>query len=419
MNTFHSNVKRNFDKIDSILRTLPFESDEYHMLFSIRTYYSFWAERKLFDKKAFRFYIKSILKWIILLILFPFSYMKFTKKEDKVILGNWHFDDYLSGMIDIRLLKYKTLFSLYGFVNRLKIIPKIIVFSFKTLTLLDKGKAVVSSPQIFYFYRALLADVRDIKTIIVENDIYPVNYGILLAAQRNNIVRVKIEYAIIDSVIHQNCFCDYYFYPTIVHRKIRENCPYNSQLKYIEGGYLNKFNIVNSSYEKPENMVITYFTEHGDFFEKNDLFYIDDILKVLPVNGIINIKIHPYDKIERYSKYQKNNNIRLYRSTDINNADLISKSSICLSIFSTMSLESKYICNNSYFINYEIGNSPYEYDYSIFNTFFDTINSSKKLYDVLNGKYNPRTIEEFHQNVNITFPNTFEIFKTFINNLKE
>jgi len=413
MDTYHNKVKRNLRVVDSILDSLQSDKLHYHTLFALRTYYSVTAEKILLKKVKF-FYIEAAVKYLFYFISYPFTTLHLKGIESKSILGEWHFDEYLSLKTGISQIKPQIIFSFRNFWKRMGEYPFIFRMTFFLLKQLDRRKAFLSLSQIFRFLQGYHVNLKDCKIIIAENDIYPRNYGVLLHARERKITRIKIEYAIIDSVLHQNCFCDLYFYPTTVHRRIREQCSYNKNLKYIEGGYLNKFRTSNIQHNPlPSRTVITYFTEHGNFLKRNDLFYIDEILRILPENGTINVKIHPYDRYERYEKYINIPQVNLLKSTDIDNALLISQSTICLSIFSTMSLEAKYICNNSYFINYDMNSSPFSFDYSIFNSFFDTIDTPHKLKEVINGKYIPATIELFHKNVNMTYPNTFEIFKNF------
>lgn len=417
MSQYHKKVSENLSQFDDLLSSYPNTSKRFDTLFAVRTEYSLIAPKYHLGARCLA---KRLLRFFYNMFIHIFTRTEFENLERVVILGDWHFDEFLSEQTSIAHIKpiIKLSFDKQIFLRITDCFSSFGV-GFYMLFYLDFKESIFSLPSILSFYMGRRTSLGECKVLIVENDILPFPYGILCSAKQNNVIRVKVEYAIIDSVLHQNCFCDYYFYPTQVHKKIRENSPYNKDLIYVSGGYLNKFKASNLEYSPAENISVTYFTEHANVMEKNDIYYIDQVLRYLPENGIVNIKVHPYDDISRYDKYLKHPKVNVLHSQDIDNAILIASSTICMSILSTMSLEAKYICPNSYFINFDIEQSPYSYDYKCFNEFFDTIDSPKMLTQVLRGEYTPIEIETFRKNVNMTYPNTFDVFKKFIKSLDD
>lgn len=416
MYLYHNRVKENFRLIDEMLLKQDTDSVFYHELFAIRTIYSVVAEKQRSIIGVFGL-LKRLFRLILNGLLHVFTTTELGINTKNAILGDWHFDEYLAQKIDIPQIKPYRKLSFKGCGVRFIDCCFVLRISSYLFLNLELRKVLITLPFLLDYYRGYRSSLGNCKVIITENDIYPFNYGILLHASHKNVVRVKIEYAIIDAILHQNCFCDYYFYPTEVHRKIRENSPYNINLNYVKGGYLNKFEMELVKYKTPESLVITYFTEHGNFFVKNDIYYIDTILMLMPLDATLNIKVHPYDKVDRYSKYKNEKQVRIIVSGEIENSVLIAQSTICLSIFSTMSLDAKYICPLSFFINFEIENSPYLFDYKCFSDFFDIIDSPEFLKKILFDKYTPISLELFKENVNMTYPDTFENLKKLVNSL--
>lgn len=266
------------------------------------------------------------------------------------------------------------------------------------------------------FYNEI--DLNNIKTLIFEDDLNAIHVAILLRAKLININRVKIEYFHIDFLQHNNVFGDYYFYPSTLHRKIREKSSYNKKLKYVEGGFLNT-EVLDASDKKDikRDNIITYFTCHSDLFIYNDLFYINKILEMLPIDSTLNVKVHPNEDYQKYCFLLADDRVKLYKFGMIENKDLIIKSSVCISILSSVSLEAKFICNNSYFINYSFDGSNFAEDYLEIQKYFDIISSDEILSQVLYNKYNAVSLNIFKQNVNMTHPDTLRIFKAFIHTL--
>lgn len=413
MSQYHKEVKDNLRLVDELLARNSKNERLYHEIFAIRTIYSVVAQKQV-EKVHNLCFLKRIMRAFFDFFVHLCTVTDLNINAKCVILGEWHFDKSLSDKIQVPLILARKRISIKNLPLKLidcfSIIKAICYLSGK----LELKKWIITLPFLFEYYMGYRALLGDARIIITENDIFSFNYGVLRVAQQKGIVRIKIEYAIIDAILHQNCFCDYYFYPTKVHRLIRESCLYNVNLNYIEGGYLNEFKMESVSWMPPDHLTVTYFTEHGNVFEKNDIYYIDIILSLLPEDGILNVKVHPYDQISRYDKYKGNGQVKIIAANQMDNAFLISRSSVCLSIFSTMSLDSKYICPFSYFINFDVENSPYQFDYNCFRNFFDVIDSPEMLKRVLNLDYPATSLKLFRENVNMTYPDTFTVFKNFV-----
>ena len=416
------NILDKFEKIDSLLYIRKGDTSLYHTIFSIRTKYCVQFELLKHQKKTGLYlYLKKIITTGILLFTYPFIETKILNQSEVVILeGYARFDNVLSQKLDIPILKTKKSISFIGIQSRLHSLCLALSHLWKILFLkLDIKGIIYCTPDIinfWYYYKTI--SFTKVRVIIGEDDISPVPYAFLLNAQKNNIIRVKIEYVQIDSIVHNNVFADYYFYPTTYHLKIRKKSDFNSHLKYVEGGYLVPRKVITDLEIKNKKNVITitYFTSHGKVFKNTDDFYINEILSVMPDESILNIKIHPLDK-NNYNIFKSDNRVKIFAYEQIENYQLIANSHMCFSIFSMMSFEAKETCEKSFFINYNIEDSTYKDDYDFINNFFDIIIDKKSLCNVFHKNYHPVDITTFKNNVNITGAETFKIFHNFINSL--
>lgn len=415
-------ITRNFERIDHGLGRLPADSLRYKMLFALRTDYAVRDEvARHKGEHTARYKFKALLKFFAWLLLFPWLGIRTECRGKIVILGDWRFDDSLSKHLGIPLLRFVRFCRFarpIDFVWGCKAL-------FAWIRLL--GIRGLSRPKLLWCASAAMnfakyycaVDLQGVRTIVTENDLTPHYVAILMRAKEQGAKRVKIEYVQIDSLVHNNVFCDYYFYPTTYHRRIREASPWNDKLTYIEGGYLNTDYLGYTELKHPDPMpgYVTFYTSHSNVFEHDDLFYIGQILAVLPVHLTLCIKVHPYDEQNKYDHLSNHPQVRIIKFGSIDNAALIAQSTFCLSQFSVMSLEAKQNCPNSYFLNYAWRDSQFAVDYTYLNTFFDTIDTPEMLRSVLRGEYSPVRIETFRRNVNMTFPHTFDVFNKFLTDL--
>ncbi len=422
MTNFSERVKKNFHDIDGFLEKKTTNFNLYWLLFSIRTHYSVIDELNIQKGEVSLSYeFKNLIRIFYLVLIYPITTIAIGAKENISILGQWRFDRELSKAVNIPQLELKREWSFLK-LNRIKHLFYFIVYfsQFFREKKFDKRKLLRNFCNALYFWKYYNeADLSGIKLIIVEDDLNSVHVAILLRSMQESIIRVKTEYTHIDSLLHNNVFADYYFYPTTYNKIIRDKSNYNENVKYIKGGYLNAAYL---GYPRDINKVekqniVTYFTGHSNLFAQDDTFYIAEILTFLPSKFELVIKVHPYDKIEKYEYLKTNPQVRVCHFSDISNLDLILKSKFCISIFSGMSLDAKVLCNNSYFINYTWKDSYFAEDYRSLNLFFDTISSSEMLSDVLSNKFQAKPLDLFNANFNMTYPDTFTVFDTFIKNL--
>ena len=130
----------------------------------------------------------------------------------------------------------------------------------------------------------------------------------------------------------------------------------------------------------------------------------------------LNIKIHPHDKSNKFDLYIDNPKIALLKSAE-DNYSLIAKSDVCFSIGSTMTMEAKHICKNSYFINYEAEVFEGYVDYNAFNNAIETIRNRETLKKSLH-EDSTFEISNFIERFNLSYPNSATKLKTLISKIQ-
>lgn len=429
MKTYKQKVLENFEAIDIILATIPKDSILFHYVFSIRSQYSVYTELTLmhgfFTKRA----IRKILGWIcfgfLSIFVNCFREIVVTDKEDVVLLGNWRFDISLSKELNIKQLKYKSRFTIQRLFN-IKLLLFEFCFLMKTIFVLRKLKKTNLLFSLYSLFTYSLCfntiDLSGLKVLVGANDLSSLYYAFWHKAKILGIKRVHIEYVQINSISANNVFADYYYYPSSLHFNIRKKCPqnYNKDLEYIKGGYLNTDYLQYAKQRKitTQHPEVTYITSHSYMFVNDDLFYINEILKHLPDDYRLNIKVHPYDNLNRYNHFLSHPKVTIFSFKEITNPALIARSSMLFSICSALSLEAKFLCNKSYYLNYDAYSDVYSDYYDELSPYMDVITTDQQLKNIFKGVYENKSFELFKSNVNMTYPNTFEHFKVFINKLK-
>ncbi len=257
-------------------------------------------------------------------------------------------------------------------------------------------------------------NLNNIKILIMEGDAVPINMALIFKSKELNIKTIKIDHFLIDPINHNRIFCDYYFYPSYYHLNIMKNFISNNNVKYVKGGVVHWDNLIKYKNNFNSKREITFIAQHSEISEQ-EIVYIEDIISLLKENDCLNIKIHPLDNSNRFDRYLKNSKIRLYKN-QVDNYELISKSQICFSVFSTLSLEAKHISEKTYFINYYVQDFHDFIDYEVFDNYIETIKSYNRLKEVLNGS-NTFSSTGFIENFNISYPNTGKKLKKLINNI--
>ena len=414
---YTSGIRNNFQVYDKFLLKFKNDRKAYDALFSIRTYYAVHSELGNFlGTKNTLTLIKTVLGIIWNLLLLFFQETQLSSNEKAILLHYSSKDKEIANDINAKLtiIEKQRNFSL----KRIILIPMIFKLFYYLLKDNNLNRAYILkclSHIISYTECHHNINLNNIKTIISENDVWPIYVAIITKAKEHNIRTIKIENALIDDIQHNNVLCEYYYYPSIFHKHIREKFEINKNLKYIKGGFLS-FDKLNEYQQKKDKDSIVYFTCGVDFYGRyGDLFYINEILDILPQRFILNIKVHPRDNIKSYEQYMNNERCNIIYSIKVDNYKLISESSICISIFSSLSLEAKLINKHSYFINYWANETSNIIDYKLFNSFFDTIETKKELKKIILGKFKPIESKVFSANYNIRFPNTIQHFRSCLN----
>lgn len=419
---FYELIRQNYVVYDDYMSRVSSNSALYRIMLSIRMQYCVDSELNIHRKVIKRsITVKSLLRVIKACVKYIFGKCYSINNAKVMILGDWDSDMTISPILNIPLLNINIGWKVPSFrtIGQFFVTWWTIVriFQMRRLNfvyLVNALPNMILSEKIYYEF-----PLSDIHLILTSNDVTAYNVALLFKAQHEGIIRLKFEYAQINSLMHDNVFADYYFYPSTLHLKIRQVSPMNSGLKYIEGGYVNYNKMVcncNESIYCPEKL-ITYFTGHSNLYEFDDHYYIAQVLEQKPANYRLAIKIHPYDKVEAYNYLCQYGDVVVYTFNDIGNDQLINHSSVCLSQDSAMSLEAKLICENSYFLNYTWRTCCYADDFAYMNEYFETIDSPEFLHQVLYGDHTPVSIDVFKAHVDFTYPHTLDVFKKTINNL--
>ncbi len=248
-------------------------------------------------------------------------------------------------------------------------------------------------------------ELGDMKVMLMENDRTPVNMALIHLAKERGVKTVKYDNWLIDPVNHNDVYCEYYFYPSVYHRKIIQGFESNSELQFVEGGfvYWDKLGF----YKKMTNnqtKKIVYFTQIGISVQEH-LSYINDIAQIIDKLGLtyeLIIKVHPRENTQSYKELSRRHRV-VDGHDDI--YALIAEADYCFSIFSTVSLEAKHILNNSFFINYR----KEDFEHINYNDLgLDLIGNKNDLYRLFKGEFLPVSQEIFISKGNCSYPYTAE-----------
>lgn len=418
---FYEKIRDNYRTYDDYMNRLSPDDKLYRMMLYGRMVYCvdypLEEHRGVYNSKK---RLKSIIHIINACVRYIFGSVGKDNSGKTVILGDRESDRSIAGHMGLPLMhihlgwKVPSLVAISSFFTTLVTITR--MYSMRKLhfpTLLSITPSLLIAEKIYREY-----SLEGIRLILTSNDVTPYNVAVLFRAKEEGIPSVRFEYASINSLIFNNVFADYYFYPATLHLKIRRACPMNKDLKYIEGGYVN----VNSTKEDQNTpyvpqKLITYFTGHSDLYEFDDHYYIGQILEQKPEDHKLAIKVHPYDHVEDYNYLNGREDVTVYAFDGIRNGELINRSAFCISQDSSMSLEAKLTCTNSYFINYTWRTCCYAETFEYYNEYFETIDSSDFLHRVLHGEHIPVSIETFKQNDNMTYPHTFDRLRELVDSI--
>ena len=425
LSSYKSRIRTNFSVYDGFLEGLQTRPQIHKICFALRTPYAVYQE--IHNRQGGNTALgalKQILKLAVHILAMPFQRYSLTGRGNVLLLGKGDRDasvaDYLGLPLAIinkdftfslqlrNVLLYPVIFSAWASLIRSRHLNKRYVI---TMLLAQAIDVALIPGQL---------DLEGVRMIVTENDIDPEMVTVLQAARERSIPSIKIEYVLIDDTHHNNVFCDYYFYPSIFHRHVREVFSINQGLKYIEGGFPNWDAAARYIYTPQESpRIISFFTQHGDLGgEQDELFYLEELLSLIDEQYIICIKLHPLDRIEKYEKYRHDSRCTIIedRSTD-SNYELITRSYLCMSMFSVISLEAKLICNRSIFLHYGPPNSETILDYRAFEPYFDVVRDRESLRLILQDNFSFATREVFLKNICMTYPDTGKALLSLVQTL--
>ncbi|RLA83870.1 MAG: hypothetical protein DRG78_03140 [Epsilonproteobacteria bacterium] len=367
------------------------------------------------------FVLKQLIRFLGKILSIPFytvSLEGVDKQTKNAILENTNIENDISNMMVIPTLSIKRNLNInYNFFMIYKKLFRVMCILLKDSSLNKIYIFSLIHRIIDYLMVYETLNINKLQLLLIENDRLPSNLALIHLLQDNKKVTIKYDNWLIDPINHNDVYCDYYYYPSIYHKNIIESFSSNKQLKYIKGGFLHWDKLYNYTDVSNKRIInIIYFTQLG-ISKKEQLQYISDIievLKLLNIEFLISIKIHPREKTTDYKEFKDiSTYIKIINiSEDI--YTLITKANYCFSVFSTISIEAKHIINNSYFINYNSDNFTI-IDYDKIN--LDLINNKDVLYNVLKKEYIPVIQKEFLNNNNCTFPNTKIKLQRFIDDI--
>lgn len=415
-------ILANYHTFDQFLLELPSESMQKNSFMSIRLLYcAIIGKNKITVKQS----VKHILKLIIRLVKLPFCVAEMNQKSSVIISGTHRLDHEISKLTQIPLANIKMRRKLTLLSPSWKIYFKILkVFVYCIIEvprhrILEWKIFICAAYGLLDFLIAYYTiDLNEIEVIVTESDSMPLDVALLLKAKEKNIKTIKIDHFLIDPMNHNHIFCDYYFYPCLLHFNIMKSFNANSHIKYKEGGFLHWDKIAMYQHSPTTPMKISFFTQHGGILGKKDeIYYINEILEVLPSSCILIIKVHPLDNMERYSIFRQHLNVEILFG-QIDNYALIAESSLCLSICSTLTLEAKHICENSFFINYDPDLLEGFINYNDFHGLIDTLTSREMLYKAIHEDFKISKKNDFIKAFNFSYPHTVKRLLSLIEEVK-
>lgn len=417
----HDIILNNYRKFDEFLTTIPSESFSYKALLSIRLNYS--AVYGNAEKLSIIEFIKNIIKLLRTLIKPLITKASLSKNANVVVIGSDPLDvktAELLSAVNAKIKFRKKLFFITAHDLRvLSIFMKCCFFAIKSSTL-NRSIFLKSSEGLMDFlivYRDI--DLKDIEILIMESDSIPENTALVFKAKEQGIPTIKIDHFLIDPINHNQIFCQYYFYPSTLHLEIMKKFKDNKSLIYIEGGIIHWDCLDKYKHKKRlGKREITFFAQHGEIFDKKDeIFYIDEILSLMNNDDMLKIKLHPRDKSNKYNHYSDNPRVTIIKKCDDNYA-LIAESDICISICSTMTMEAKHICRDSYFINYEFETFDVFVDYKNFDGTIETIKNRSALKNLLENNKKTFGIKSFIKKFNFSYPQSANTLIKVIQGIK-
>lgn len=251
-----------------------------------------------------------------------------------------------------------------------------------------------------YFLTYNTIQFNHIKTLLLENDRFPTSKALIDKARYLNIRTVKFDYWLLDPIHHNDIYCDTYFCPNDSHKTIAVHAPANKHLTIINGGFPNWDDLNTIRIEQVSDPFIVYFTQPTIPMDEHKR-YIDDLACYATHYKLI-IKVHPREEISLYAPFATSN-IEVI-GQEIDSYTLLAQGSMFFSIFSTVSLEAKHLCEYSFFIHYTASAHPSPIEYDTIG--IDVIRDSSMLLSLFSDQFHPTSKENFITHNNYTYPHS-------------
>ncbi len=415
--------RNNFDRIISKFSK---QSYKYIYAFSIRNSYLAYHESK-FKNESLKDLL-SIAQSLVKVVLKLFFTTTFLSNNSKIVLLNAHSvekDEVLAQMMNIPLamIENKICFSL----KRLQNLGYLFKCSYVLILLLKEKD--LKKVYLYNCFPAMLDGIRiyedielkGIEIIVTMADRYPRELGVLRKAKEIGIKTVRVDYfPTLGTPGMGAVACEYYFYPNIIARNIFQSLTVNKNVVFIEGGFP-YWDSYSKYKHRPSNnpIIITFWSDYGalvgidSLINKGSIFYIKEILSIIPEKFLLYIKVHPLDYPERYMEYESHN-VKIIKHSEIDNIELISMSKFMFSILSAATFESKHICPGSCYINYEPESLGTEFPYDILKDYIDVIMSRNDLKAILYGEKKPKDQKTFIDFFNPAYPNSINKLNKFL-----
>jgi hypothetical protein len=404
-------ILENFKVYDEFLSAL--EGEDKTILLSLKMMYSIHMENIKAENNIF-FLLKQLVRFLVKFVgvsFFKVGLQSSHKVPKCAIIANSRVEEYVADKGSISLVSVEKYFS----VNLDSV--RVYTSLFRSLYLLFRSPSLkkvyifaLSHRLIDYLMTFHTIDLGEIKVLMMENDRTPVNMAMLHLAKEKGCKTVKYDNWLIDPINHNDVYCEYYYYPSLYHKKIIQGFDSNRELQFIEGGFLYWDKLaMYKPIEKKEQRQVIYFTQVGIPADEHRV-YIEDIEEAMCKSNVeyeLIIKIHPRENINMYQGF-----LNKYKVIERHDSlyELIARSAYCFSMFSTISLEAKHIIKNSFFINYKADLfNIVDYD----SIQLDVIKNKSELLQVFKGKYMPIAQEKFIEHSNCNYPHSSEKLRKF------
>lgn len=407
-------ILNQWKKFDDVLSRLPLGSSLYRNVYSIRNLYVAYQEVTL-KKDSVRDLLSVVVGILRMIVSVFIRTPVFSNRSARILLEiNKEMDGDLADRLNIPLgsIRYHKDLSFRN-IHRVRLIyawlaAALYLFKEKSLNRTFIIKTLQDMLAGIWIYDVL--DLSGIEVIITQRDRYSVELAILTKAKEQGIKTIRIEnYMTVGSVNRNTIFCDYYYSPNSINKGIFQSFKQNHRVTFVDGGFPYWDVFSQYSYHPEQHpRIISFWTQYGTeigiYGPKGPPYYIKEILSVMPDDCILVIKAHPLDDVNSYRQFQSHR-VRFVKHGEINNMELVARSSFVFSVSSQASIEAKHVCTNSFHINYEPAEMK-DMSYDLFSDYFDLITNRDDLLSFLTGRRKPKDQQAFIRFFNPGYPNS-------------